>query len=144
MTWIWFGLAVLFITVELLTTDLVAVWFAVAALVLGVVAGVVPSLHVAWQIFIFVVLSALLVLATRPLVKKLLKRNKNTETNLELVLGHTALVVEEIDNDLERGAVKINGLVWTARSENGEIITQDALVTVKAIQGNKAIVIKKQ
>lgn len=143
MMWIWFALAVLFIVIEAFTTDLVAVWFAAAALVLGVVAGLATELHIVWQIVIFVALSAALVAATRPLVKKLLKKNKNTETNLGLVIGHKALVVEEINNDFEQGAVKINGLVWTARSENGEIIEKDTLVTVKQIQGNKAFVIKE-
>lgn len=138
--WIWFGVAVVLLIVEITTTELVAVWFSAAALVLGLVAAIFPDLDVIWQVLIFVVLSAALVAATRPLVKKLMKRGKNRETNLELVLDHKALVVEEIDNDMEKGAVKINGLVWNARSENGKVIPQDTLVIVKNIQGNKAIV----
>ena len=143
MMWIWFALAVLFIVLEVFTTDLVSVWFAVSALALGVVTGIASDLHIGWQIFIFVLLSGALVLATRPLVKKFLKKKKNTETNLELVLGHKALVVEPIHNDLEQGAVKINGLVWTARSVNGELIEKDTLVIVKNIQGNKVFVEKE-
>ena len=140
MMWIWFALAVVLLIVEMSTTELVAVWFAAAALVLGVVTAIVPSLDIIWQVLIFAVLSAALVVATRPLVKKLMKRGKNRETNLELVLNHKAIVVEAINNDLEKGAVKINGLVWNARSEDGKPIPQDTLVLVKSIQGNKAIV----
>lgn len=138
--WIWFGIAVALLIVELATTELVAVWFSAAALVLGVIAAIFPTLDIVWQVLIFVVLSAALVAATRPLVKKLMKRGKNRETNLELIVNHKALVVEEINNDMEQGAVKINGLVWNARSENGETIVKDRLVVVKNIQGNKAIV----
>lgn len=141
--WLWFGLTVGLLVVEIAATELVAVWFAVAALILGIVAAFVPSLGVVWQVAIFAALSVVLVLATRPLVKKLMKRNKNRETNLDLVLNHTAVVVEDICNDQEKGAVKINGLIWNARSEDGENIEKDALVTVKEIRGNKAIVTKK-
>ncbi|MBO5240860.1 MAG: NfeD family protein [Clostridia bacterium] len=144
MMWLWFGLTVGLLFVEIATTELVAVWFAVAALILGIIAAFVPSLSVVWQVAIFAALSVALVLATRPLVKKLMKRNKNRETNLDLVLNHTAVVVETICNDMEKGAVKINGLIWNARSENGENIEKDDLVTVKAIRGNKAIVVKNE
>ena len=92
------------------------------------------------QLLIFIILSVALLLATRPSVKKLLKRKKDQDTNLELILNHRALVIEDINNDLEQGSIKINGLVWTARSENGNLIAKDALVTVVRIQGNKAIV----
>ena len=138
--WIWFGIADALLNVELATTALVAVWFSAAALVFGVIVAIFPTLDIVWQVLIFVVLSAALVAATRPLVKKLMKRGKNRETNLELIVNHKALVVEEINNDMEQGAVKINGLVWNARSENGETIVKDTLVVVKNIQGNKAIV----
>ncbi len=144
MMWLWFGLAVGLLVVELTTTELVAVWFAAAALILGIISAFFPSLGVVWQVAIFAGLSVALVFATRPLVKKLMKRTKNRETNLDLVLNHTAVVVEEICNELETGAVKINGLIWNARSENGEKIEKDDLVTVKEIRGNKAIVVKNK
>ena len=141
--WIWFGIAVVLLTVELATVDLVAIWLALSALVMGVIAGIATELHIVWQVAIFVALSAGLLVGTRPLVKKFLRRRKNTDTNLELVIGHKAIVVEEINNDLSVGAVRINGLVWTARSLDGSIIEKDTLVLVKEIQGNKAIVNKE-
>ena len=138
--WFWFGLALLLFITELCTIDLVAVWFAVSALILGIVAAIFGGLHFGWQALIFVVLSAALFLATRPFVKKFMKRKKGQETNLELIVGNTARVVEKIENDRETGAVKINGLVWTARSEDGAVMEEDELVIVKEIKGNKLIV----
>ena len=82
-------------------------------------------------------------MATRPLVRKFLAKRKNSETNLGLIINHKALVVEDIKNDFEQGAVRINGLIWSARSEDGEDIEKDTLVIVKEIRGNKAIVIKE-
>ena len=144
MFWIWFIVAVAFLIIEALTVDLVSVWFAASALIMGVVAAIFPELDVWWEIGIFVALSSVLVLSTRKLVKKFFKRKKGQETNLELNIGHTAIVVEEIDNLHEKGSVKINGLIWTARSENGEIIEEGALVVFKSISGNKAFVERKK
>lgn len=146
MDWwvLWIGLAVVLFIVELTTTDLVAVWFALASLVLAIVTAIFSKLSVVWQVVIFVALSALLVILTRRFVRKLLQRRKDQETNLELVVNHTAMVVEDIDNDREAGAIKINGLIWSARSADGEKIDKEALVTVCEIKGNKAIVVKKQ
>lgn len=146
MDWwvLWIGLAVVLFIVELTTTDLVAVWFALASLVLAIVTAIFDKLPVVWQVVIFVALSALLVILTRRFVRKLLQRRKDQETNLELVVNHTAMVVEDIDNDREAGAIKINGLIWSARSADGEKIGKEALVTVCEIKGNKAIVVKKQ
>ena len=141
--WIWFGIAVVLLLVELATVDLVAIWLALSALILGVIAGIATERHIVWQIGIFVLISGVLLVATRPLIKKFMQRKKNTDTNLELVIGHKALVVEEINNDMSVGAVRINGLVWTARSVDGSIIEKDTLVWVKEIQGNKAFVEKE-
>ena len=141
--WIWFGVAVVLLTVELATVDLVAIWLALSALIMGVITGIATDLRLAWQIAIFVAISAVLLIATRPAIKKFLRRKRNTGTNLELIIGHKAIVVEDINNDLSLGAVRINGLIWTARSVDGSIIEKDTLVIIEEIQGNKVIVNKE-
>ena len=141
MWWIlWLGAAVALLGVELVTSDLVSIWLAVAAFLLGIIMAIIPWLHWGWQIFIFAILSAALLLSTRPLVKKFLKKRKSQETNLELILGHVGIVEEDINNDLALGAVKINGLIWSARSEDGTEIEKGEFVVVQKISGNKLIV----
>ena len=142
MTWFWLGLAIFFLITELTTAELVAIWFFGSAFILTVVSAIFPQMFIVWQIVIFIVLSAILLIATRPFVKKLTAKNKNQATNLDLIISHKALVTQTIQNDLEEGAVKINGLIWTARSEDGENIEKGSLVTVQSIQGNKLIVKK--
>ena len=138
MGWlIWLGFAVALLAVELMTTELVAVWFSLAGFITCIIVAIFPALDSIWQTAIFAGLSAALLLCTRRFVKNLMKRKKGQETNLELIIGHTAQVVEDIDNDFEQGAVKINGLVWSARAANGEKIEKGVLVTVKEIVGNK-------
>lgn len=144
MSWlIWLGIAVFLIVIECFTLDLVAIWCAAAALVLTIIAAAFPSLDPVWQIAIFLAITTVLLLSTRRAVKRFMKRRKGQETNLELIIDHTAVVVEEIHNDLGAGEVKINGLVWRARSEDGAVIAKETLVTVKEIAGNKLIVTPK-
>lgn len=145
MIWwiLWLGLALALLAVEFLTTELVSIWFSASALLVGIVTAIFPSLHWAWQIFIFAVCSTGLLILTRPLVKKFSKRERKQATNLELIVGQTGIVEEEIDNDRSQGAVKVKGIIWNARSENGEIIPKDTLVQVQSIDGNKLIVTKR-
>jgi len=138
--WLWFGLAAGLFVIELCTVDLVSVWFACASLVVGIVAAIFPELDIVWQLAIFVGLSAALFLATRPFVKRFMQRKKGQETNLDLIVGSTARVTERIENDAEAGAVKVGGLVWTARSVDGSLIEVGEIVTVKEIKGNKVFV----
>ena len=144
MMWVWFGITVALIITEVATIELVAVWFALSSLVTGIVAGCAPSLSIVWQIVIFVSASVVLLFATRPLVKRLMRKKKGTETNLDLLLGSKALVLEDIRNDYGTGTVKINGIVWTARSADGTDIEKDTFVIIKEIQGNKVLVEKEK
>ena len=64
-------------------------------------------------------------------------------TNLDRCIGEQALVIEDIDNSKTQGQVKVDGKIWMARSENGEYISKDSVVTVEKIEGAKLIVSNK-
>ncbi|MBQ6835718.1 MAG: NfeD family protein [Clostridia bacterium] len=125
---------------EAATLGLTAIWFAIGALA----AAVFAYTGAGWllQVMVFIVVSAVSMLYTRPIVRDKLKV-RNTPTNLDRIIGQTAIVTETIDNENGRGQIKVGGLIWTARAENGEIIEKDEHVIVKAIQGVKAIVVPK-
>lgn len=144
MIWFWFALAVVLVVVELSTTQLVSIWLAASAAVTAVLTAIFPALGVQWQILIFVFLSAVLLVSTRKLVKKFMKRTKDQETNLELYIDKVVAVTEEIDNIKDTGAVKMNGIIWSARSTDGSVIPKDEYAVVKKIQGNKVIVARKE
>ncbi len=142
--WFWFGLAVAFLIIEVLTADLVCVWFGAAALVSGVILAIFPALPIGWQFVIFVLLSAALLAATRPLVKRLLKQPSQRDTNLDRLIGRTAEVTERIDNLAASGAVRVGGLVWTARAfVESETFEVGDYVIFEKIEGNKALVKRK-
>ena len=62
------------------------------------------------------------------------------KTNVDSILGSEGLVTEAIDNIRGTGQVKIGGILWTARSENGSPIEEGALVTVDRVEGVKVLV----
>ena len=77
MLWIWLGVFVLAFVIEAITQDLVSIWFGLGALVALCITGFTDW----WvQLIVFVAVSAVALLATRPLVKKILARSERKAT----------------------------------------------------------------
>ena len=136
--WIWLALLIVLIITEIATVQLTTVWFALGAFVSLILAAFgVDSIII--QVIVFVAVSLISLIATRPLVKKYVNA-KAQPTNADRCIGQKAVVTEEINNLLSTGAVKVNGTRWTARSEKGNIIQENETVTVIKIDGVKLIV----
>ncbi len=140
MFWVWLAVIVICVVIEIVTFDLVSVWFAIGAVIPFILAGI-GGIRIEIQIAVFVVVSALLIAFVRRLAKKFLFRNMNSKTNLEQYEGKQLRMLEECDFE-HNGSVKINDVVWTATSENNEKIEKDAVVEVVRFEGNKIIVKK--
>ena len=70
---------------------------------------------------------------------------KTKKTNIDRLIGQTAIVKETINNKKEQGVVRINGMDWTARAEEiDEVILKGKPVEILDIQGIKLIVRKKK
>lgn len=137
MTIFWTILTISLILLEASTAYFVSIWFAG-----GAFAALISSLFdisVLWQLTVFVIVTAILLTATKPIVKKL--RSKTDEkTNIDALIGKTAVIVEDITDNNSAGSAKIDGKIWSARSKNGNDIQKDTLVTVEEIRGVKLIV----
>lgn len=134
MTLFWLVSLIIFGVAEAATVGLVSIWFAggaLAALIAAAVGGAV------WlQIVLFVAVSVIMLALLRPMVKKISVPHR-VRTNADRHVGRSALVTETIDNLKEAGAVKLDGVVWSARSESGAVIPEGELITVKRIEGVK-------
>ena len=138
MIYVWIALTIVFVIAEAATAQLTTVWFALGSIVALILAACgVKSLAV--QIVVFLAVSAISLIATRPLVKKMLQK-KVVATNADRNIGETGIALAEINNLEAKGEVKVKGVVWTARSENGEVIPEGSKVRVKNIEGVKLIV----
>lgn len=91
------------------------------------------------QSIVFIIVTVVVLIFLRPIAVKYIN-NKAEKTNVDSLIGKKAKVLEDIDNLNAKGQVSIDGMEWTARSEDGSEIKKDALVEVVAIEGVKAIV----
>lgn len=136
---LWLAVMIAMMATEAATVSLVSIWFAGGALVALVAALLGGSISL--QIILFVAVSAVLLAGLWPLRKKLLDK-KRQPTNLDRVIGMTAVVTETVDNIAGAGAVKVDGKVWSARSEDGSQLLPGDLVEVRRIEGVKLYVVK--
>ena len=141
MAIIWLCALVFFVIVEAMTVQMLCIWFAASSLVSLVLALIgVPE----WaQIVVFFLCTAVLLIFTRPIVKRFMNKPRE-RTNADRIIGMTAVVIQEINNDKAEGQVSVANQVWTARSTSGEIIPVDTKVEVRSIEGVKAIVEKQE
>ena len=136
--YIWLGLMILFILVEAVCAiHLVSIWFAAGALVAMIAAALGAKLWL--QITLFILVSGVLLAMLWPMVKKFLRPNLK-RTNIDSIIGATALVTVTVDNMESTGQVKLNGMEWTARSTTGKIIDPHTEVKVDRIEGVKVFV----
>ena len=140
MWWIvWLVICVGCVIVEAASPQLTSVWFALGALFALITSLIKPEWW--WlQLIVFVVVSAVSLALTRPLAKKLLSKNK-TRINADRFIDEEGVVVARINNVLGEGQVKSKGTVWSARSEDDDVIIDvGAHVKIKRIEGVKVIV----
>ena len=131
MIWIWLGLVVTLTLIEVLTTNLVTIWYIASALVSLILAFFVDSYLV--QFYVFVIRGTILLFTTRNYLVKLVL-NKNEKTNLDRVIGMIGVVTEEITSK-KSGEVKVDGKRWTAIADKK--IKVDSTVRVLEIESVK-------
>ena len=138
MVWIWVALLATFIIIEASTAQLLTIWFAVGSLAALISTFITDNIIV--QVIVFVVVSAIALVITRPLVKKMTKTQKQP-TNADMYINAEGIVTETISNLNAKGTVKVRGSVWTARSFSDEVeIPENTTIIVDRIEGVKLIV----
>ena len=134
---LWLAVIVITLVVEAMTAGLVTIWFSIGALTALISSYL--GINFPLQIIIFIAVSAVALFCTRPLVKSKIHKNK-VKTNADIVIGKHAVVVEDIVPIEGKGQVKVDGKIWSAKSESTEKIAKDELVTVERIEGVHLIV----
>ena len=137
MVYVWLGLIVAFIALEAATVSLVSVWF-IGGSIAGLICAILGASKLL-QFAVFIAVSAILLALLRPMLKKYL-HVKPIKTNADRLVGQEALVTEEIDNLRETGAIRIGGVLWTAKSVDDTHIPLGARVVITRIEGAKVYV----
>lgn len=134
----WFILCLILLFVEIVTINLVSIWFAIGAFAAMICALVTDTSMI--QLLVFIVVSIIALLVTKPFVKKF-RKNNIVSTNFDRVIGKTGDVIKKITPD-QYGEVKVLGSVWTASSD--EVLEVGEKVKVKCVEGVKLIVKKEE
>lgn len=124
--------------IEMITTGFLVFWLAIGALLAMITSFFTDNLII--QITVFVVSSSLLILFTKPLVKKFLNDKDNVSTNAYSIIGKKGLVTEEINSISGTGQVKVGTETWSAKCLDEEIIEKGSNVEITSIDGVKAVV----
>lgn len=133
----WLLILIAFVVAEVATSmSLVSIWFCVGAIAAMFAAN--AGLDFIWQLSIFVVVSAVALILSRPLVKKI--KPKREATNLDAIIDKIAVVTVDIDNSEAKGEIKIDGKFWKAKSVNDTDINEGEKVKIVKIQGVTAFV----
>ena len=136
----WLIASGIFFVIEIITIGFLFFWLGVSALIAMVSSFFISNIVI--QTTIFVIASAILILATRPLVNKFFNSD-SIKTNVEAIVGKTGVVTKNIKSINSTGQIKVDGETWSAISEDEIDIEKGTQIIVKDIKGVKAIVTPK-
>ena len=134
----WLVAFVILIGIEAATMALTTIWFAGGAVAAFLAAVLGASVQV--QLVVFLIVSFILLLFTRPFAMRFVNR-ETVKTNVDGLIGRRAKVITKIDNNEPSGATVVDGQEWTARSMDDAVtIPVGTHVVIKEVRGVKLIV----
>lgn len=137
---VWLGVFALAIIVEFSTTELVSIFFAFGALI-ALIISFIPNVEWWVQLIIFVVISGISLIGLRPLMHKVLNKEKRN-TNVDELIGKVVTVID-VNGDNYPEA-KVNGLIWRLSSiKEEEVLNVGDKATILKIEGNRLVVRKE-
>lgn len=129
----WLIISGICLIIESFTLGFFVFWFSIGALLALIVSLFTTNIVI--QSVVFIVSSTILLLLTKPLIKKIVKTPKTKSTNVYSIIGKEGIVLESIDNLNSTGKVKVNGELWSAISDNN--IEKGETIKVLSINGVK-------
>lgn len=134
--YLWLILGVLFIVAEMFTAGFVLLWFGIGALVAALLAftGIVG---LPLQIFVFLVVSVALTIASRTILERFLPRpGRELKTGVDSLPGKIGVVVEASKGVLQEGAVRVFASTWRAFPVDGEEpLREGEQVEIERVEG---------
>ena len=130
MFYLWLLLVIILSVVEIITVNLVSIWFVISGIV-AMIASLFTN-NIVIQISIFVILGLIFMILTRKIVKKIVP--EKVKTNIDRIIGMQGIVITKIGKN-KPGEVKVDGKIWTATSD--ETINQDEIVKILEINSTK-------
>ncbi|MFA6889885.1 MAG: NfeD family protein [Bacilli bacterium] len=135
---LWSVLITATIIIELSTADLVTIWFSIGAI--GALIATIFKASELAQFIVFVAVSVVLLLATRPLTKRMMEKGM-VRTNADRVIGMTGIITKEVSPN-EIGELKVENVLWRAINYQNQTFIVGEKVSIDAISGTKLVISK--
>ena len=135
LSYLWIAIIIITALFEASTAGLTTIWFTIGGIIAFIVSLFTDILLI--QFIVFLIISIVCLIFTRPLVKNklLIKKEK---TNADSVIGKTGIVTEDINPTNGTGQVKVEGISWSAKAD--DFIEKGKTVEIINIQGVKLYV----
>jgi membrane protein implicated in regulation of membrane protease activity len=136
---VWLVIAVVMIVIEVVTTGLATLWFAVGAIVAMIMdlCGAPFTAQIIVMAAVSIVSFALCMIWIRPKLESLRKKNIH-RTNADRLIGREGTVIVPLDRTEGKGQVKVDGQIWSAKADVN--IAEGVKVIVRSIEGVKLVV----
>jgi len=142
MWYIWLIASGIFFAIEIATVGFLVFWFGIGALFAMITSFFTDNIMI--QFIVFIVVSTILLIFTRPLVNRYIIKIDETKpggvTNAANLINKRGVVTAEINSIEGRGLVKVNNQVWSAKCTEEGVIPEGTEVEVIKIEGVKLIV----
>ncbi|MBC2398161.1 NfeD family protein [Clostridium tetanomorphum] len=134
---LWVVIGIASIAIDLITSNLLFVWFTVGCL--ASLIALILNYSFTIQLITFIGVSAVFIAIGYPLAKEALNKTViKTPTMEEGYIGRELLMEEDIE---EKSMIKLDGIYWTVKNQ-GEPIVKGDKVKIIGIEGNKLIIKK--
>ncbi len=136
---VWLVIAVIMIVIEVVTTGLATLWFAVGAIVAMIMdlCGAPFTAQIIVMAVVSIVCFALCMIWVRPKLESLRKKNIQ-RTNADRLIGREGIVIVSLNKTEGKGQVKVDGQIWSAKADSD--IAEGIRVIVRSIEGVKLVV----
>ena len=144
MGWMFYAWVIILIAAvifEIATTELTSIWFACGAFVALILNLFIKDELIPVQIAVFAVISVVSIILIKPLVKRKMF-TETIPTNADALIGKIAVVTASISLNYP-GAVKIEGIEWTAICNDEDSYEIGDLVEIVEIKGNTMTIKRK-
>ena len=115
---IWLVIAIIMLVIEVVTTGLATLWFALGAIVAMVMdlCGASVASQIIVMAAVSVVCFVLCMIWVRPKLESLRKKNIQ-RTNADRLIGKEGVVIVPLNAAESKGQVKVDGQVWSAKAD---------------------------
>ncbi|SHE94461.1 Membrane protein implicated in regulation of membrane protease activity [Marinitoga hydrogenitolerans DSM 16785] len=135
----WLILGIIFVVLEIITPTFFFLWFGIAAFITSIFGIFITNYIITSTIFI--ILSTILWLFSRKIVKNWMKPIQNVKFHLDELINKEGIALTTFDKN-NSGIVKVNGEEWRAYSKDEEIKKGDKIIILK--RDSNILIVKKQ